>query len=330
MNSMLGTLIIRFDLRAPAFGAPVADLYATALDMAAWAEEHDFTAVVVSEHHASDDGYLPSPIVAASAIAARTKHIAISVAALLVPLYDPVKLAEDIVVLDHISRGRVSYVAGIGYRPAEYESLGRNFGERARDMETAISVMRRAWTGEPFEHVGRTVLVRPTPYTHPHPLICYGGGSRAAARRAARLDMPFFPQLRSQRLTDEYEQERERLGLPPSFVIGPGTGPLNVFVSEDPDRTWSQIGDHLLHDARSYAQWQIDANMDSAALDTATTVDELRQNDVYTVVTPDDCVALVREHGALALHPLCGGIPPAIAWESLELIASKVQPQLRV
>jgi alkanesulfonate monooxygenase SsuD/methylene tetrahydromethanopterin reductase-like flavin-dependent oxidoreductase (luciferase family) len=330
VTTFLGTFIVRFDLRAPAFGAPVADLYAAALDMAAWAEEHDFTAVVVSEHHASDDGYLPSPIVAASAIAARTTNIAISVAALLVPLYDPVKLAEDIVVLDHISRGRVSYVAGIGYRPAEYESLGREFGDRARTMETAISVMRQAWTGEPFEHEGRRVHVLPTPYSQPHPMLCYGGGSRAAARRAARLDMPFFPQLRSQRLIDEYEQERERLGLAPGFVISPGTGPLNVFVSEDPDRTWAQIGEHLLHDARSYAQWQIDAGLDSVALDTATTVDELRKNEVYTILTPDDCVAMVREHGALALHPLCGGIPPETAWESLELIAAKVQPQLRV
>ena len=330
MTSMLGTFVLRFDLRAPAFGAPVADLYAAALDMAEWSEDNGFTAVAVSEHHATGDGYLPSPIVFASAIAARTKQIAISVAALLVPLYDPVKLAEDIVVLDHVSRGRVSYVAGIGYRPAEYESLGRDFGMRARDVETAISVLRQAWTGEPFEHEGRTVHVLPTPYSQPHPLLCYGGGSRAAARRAARLDMPFFPQLRSPGLIEEYEQERERLGLAPGFVISPGTGPLNVFVSEDPDRTWAQIGEHLLHDARSYAQWQVDAGLDSVALDTATTVDELRQHDVYTVVTPDDCVALVREHGSLAMHPLCGGIPPVIAWESLELVAGKVQPQLRV
>ena len=319
---------MRFDLRAPAFGAPIADLYAAALDMSAWGEEHGFTAVVVSEHHATDDGYLPSPLVVASAMAARTKHIAISVAALLVPLYDPVKLAEDIAVLDHVSRGRVSYVAGIGYRPAEYASLGRSFADRARDMEAAIGLMRTAWTGEPFEHEGRTVYVRPTPYSQPHPVICYGGGSKAAARRAARLDMPFFPQLRSSQLVAEYESERERLGLPPGFVISPGTGPLNIFVSDDPDRTWALIGEHLLHDARSYAQWQLDANMDSAALDTATTIEELRENEVYTVVTPEECADLVRTHGSLALHPLCGGIPPEIAWQSLELIASEVQPRL--
>jgi alkanesulfonate monooxygenase SsuD/methylene tetrahydromethanopterin reductase-like flavin-dependent oxidoreductase (luciferase family) len=328
MTSMLGTFVLRFDLRAPSFGAPVADLYATALDMAAWSEDHGFTAIAVSEHHMSDDGYLPSPLIVASAMAARTKQIAITVAALLVPLYDPVKLAEDIVVLDHVSRGRVSYVAGIGYRPVEYQSLGKMFADRGRDIETAILLMRKAWTGEPFEHLGRTVMVRPTPFSDPYPLVCYGGGTAAAARRAARLDMPFFPQLQSDRLVTVYETERERLGLPPGFVISPGSGPLNVFVSEDPDRTWSRIGANLLHDARTYAQWQLDAGLDSVALDTSTTVEQLRGNNVYTVVTPAECVDLVRTHGSLALHPLCGGISPEIAWESLELVASKVQPAL--
>jgi len=330
MTTMLGTFVLRFDLRAPAVGAPIADLYATALDMAGWSEQHGFTAVVVSEHHAADDGYLPSPLIVAAAIAARTKEIAISVAALLVPLYDPVKLAEDIAVLDHVSRGRVSYVAGIGYRPAEYASLGKRFATRGADIEAAITLMRRAWTGEAFEHDGRIVQVRPTPYSQPHPMLCYGGGTRAAARRAARLDMPFFPQLRSDSLVAEYEAERERLGLAPGFVISPGAGPLNVFVSEDPERTWALIGENLLHDARSYAQWQLDAGLDSVALDTATTVEQLRENGVYTVLTPDECVDLVRTHGALALHPLCGGIAPEIAWESLELVAGKVQPALAV
>ena len=105
--------------------------------MAAFAETHGFAAVVVSEHHATDDGYLPSPLVLAAAIAGRTSTIPISVAALLVPLYDPVRLAEDIAVLDHVSRGRVSYIVGIGYRPEEYEMLGLDFAARGRDRRVA-------------------------------------------------------------------------------------------------------------------------------------------------------------------------------------------------
>jgi alkanesulfonate monooxygenase SsuD/methylene tetrahydromethanopterin reductase-like flavin-dependent oxidoreductase (luciferase family) len=322
--------VMRFDVRAPDFGAAPIDLYAAALDMAAFAEANGFAAVVVSEHHATDDGYLPSPLVLAAAIAGRTSTIPISVAALLVPLYDPVRLAEDIAVLDHVSRGRVSYIVGIGYRPEEYAMLGYDFGARAVTVEAHIQLLRELWTGEPVEYAGRTIQVRPTPFSEPHPMLFYGGGSGAAARRAARLDLPFFPQSSDPRIVDTYQSERARLGLPEGMVVAPGEGPLNVFVSEDPDATWARIGEHLLHDARSYARWQIDAGLVSVALDESESVEALRAGSVYAVLTPDECIDLVRRRGSLALHPLCGGIPPEVAWESLELIAARVQPALEI
>src|SRR4051812_20174952 len=120
--------MMRFDMRAPEGGAATDELYAAALDMAAWGEEHGAVAAVLSEHHASDDGYLPSPIVLAAAIAARTTTLPISVAALLVPLHDPVRLAEDMAVVDVMTRGRGADVAGLGY-PAGGEGV---VGEAAR------------------------------------------------------------------------------------------------------------------------------------------------------------------------------------------------------
>lgn len=320
------TFMIRFDLRAPQPGTAPRDLYACALEMGSWAEQHGFMSLAVSEHHASDDGYLPSPLVFASALAARTTTIPIVVAALLAPLYDPIRLAEDIAVLDLVSGGRVAYVIGVGYRPVEYETLGRDYAARGRTAESHIHTLRKAWTGEPFEYEGRTVQVLPVPSAPP--MLMYGGATKVAARRAARLDLPFFPQGADRSVIDEYLAERARLGLGESMVMAPGDGPLNVFVSEDPDRAWSVLGPHLLHDAQQYAKWQIDAGLTSAALDTSTTIDELREAGVYAIVTPDECVDLVRKQGMLALHPLCGGIAPDAAWESLELIASKVQPAL--
>ena len=84
------------------------------LEQAAWAEEHGFVSIVLSEHHGSDDGYLPSPLVAAGAVAARTSRVMIGIAALIAPLHDPVRLAEDLAVLDLLSRGRLFVIIGAG------------------------------------------------------------------------------------------------------------------------------------------------------------------------------------------------------------------------
>ena len=117
--------MMRFDMRAPDGGAPPAELYRAALEMAAWGEEHGCAAVAVSEHHASPDGYLPAPLVLAAAIAGRTQRLPVQVAALLLPLHDPIALAEQMAVLDLVSGGRVSYVLAVGYRPEEYAAFGR-------------------------------------------------------------------------------------------------------------------------------------------------------------------------------------------------------------
>ena len=117
--------MMRLDMRAPDFGAPKADLYRAAIEMAVWAEEKGCVAVQVCEHHRSQDGYLPAPMILASAIAARTKTLPIQVAALIVPLHDPVELAEQMAVLDIIAAGRVGFVVAIGYVPAEYAMFGR-------------------------------------------------------------------------------------------------------------------------------------------------------------------------------------------------------------
>ena len=85
---------LRFDMRAKDGSGSAPDLYAAAIEMAAFAEQHGAAAVVVCEHHASPDGYLPTPLLLASALAARTTRIPIQVAALLVPLHDPIELAE--------------------------------------------------------------------------------------------------------------------------------------------------------------------------------------------------------------------------------------------
>ena len=140
--------LLRLDMRAPAFSpAKREDLYAAALDMATWADDQGFDAVVLSEHHGTEDGYLPSPLTLAAVVAGRTRRIDISIAALLLPLYDPVKLAEDMAVLDHASGGRVKVTLGLGYRPEEYAQFGIDWKTRGQRLDECLDVLLRAWRG---------------------------------------------------------------------------------------------------------------------------------------------------------------------------------------
>src|SRR4051794_31492403 len=141
--------IIRFGMRTLATdNGARADMYRAALDMAAWADGRGCLMAAVSEHHASGDGYLPSPVPLAAAMAARTETLSISVAALLLALYEPVKLAEDLAVVDLLSKGRVSYVIGIGYRDDEFALFGVDRRTRAQLVEERIGILRRLWSGE--------------------------------------------------------------------------------------------------------------------------------------------------------------------------------------
>jgi hypothetical protein len=102
----------------------------------------------------------------------------------------------------------------------------------------------------------------------------------------------------------------------------------SVFVADDVDRAWEQIGPFMLHDARMYASW-LGATA-AASKSTALTIDALRaEGGAYRILTPGQAVEHVRTHGVLALHPLCGGCPPDLAWETLHLVSAKVLPALR-
>ena len=319
---------MRFDLRAPASGAPISDLYRAALEMAEWGERNGCILALVSEHHGSSDGYLSAPFVLASAMAGRTTTLGIQVAALLVPLHDPIELAEQMAVLDIVSGGRVSYVCAIGYRPVEYAMFGREMTTRGKRMDVCIEAMRTAWKGEPFVFEGREVCVTPAPVTPGGPMLLMGGGSPAVARRAARFGMGMIAQGGNPELEKIYREACTEHGTTPGLFVNPAADmPTSVFVAEDPDRGWEELGPYLLHDARMYGEWM--AGAQAASGSQATTVEALRaENGNYRVFTPDEAVAYVRASGLLLLQPLCGGLPPEIAWRHLELVADRVMPEL--
>jgi alkanesulfonate monooxygenase SsuD/methylene tetrahydromethanopterin reductase-like flavin-dependent oxidoreductase (luciferase family) len=320
---------MRFDMRAPAMGAPTAELYAAALDMATWAETRGGLMAIVCEHHTMEDGYLPSPMVLATAMAARTTTLPIMTAALILPLYDPVRLAEDMVVLDIVSGGRVSYVMAVGYRPEEFEHHGVDFGRRGRLVEEQLALLLRAKTGAPFEHDGRRIHVTPAPLTEGGPRIAWGGGSPAAAKRAGRFGLDFFAQGGGAELEGVYQAEARAHGHEPGFCMIPSTDmATTVFVAHDLDRAWAEVGPHLLHDVVSYARIN-EGNTHTASLSRATTVEELRAEDrTHRIVTVEEAVAIVRSGMPLQLQPLVGGLPPEVAWKHLRIVTDDVMAKL--
>jgi len=297
--------------------------YEAMLDMAAWAESRGCLAAVVSQHHGVDDGYLPSPVPVAAALAARTSTLAINVAALLLALYEPVKLAEDLAVVDLISRGRVSYVIGIGYRDEEFEMFGVDRRTRARLVEDRIGLLRALWTGEAVAVDGRKARATPLPFTPGGPMLAYGGGSVAAARRAGRLGMFFIAESHDAQLEVAYNEAAAAAGVDPVGCMFPAADlPLTVFVADDPDRAWAELGEYLLLDARSYGEWNAHRT-GTASVSFATTVEALKaEQGQYRIVTPAEASALVASGHPLALQPLVGGIPPDIAWPYLEAAAA--------
>src|SRR5882757_8392841 len=171
---------LRFDMRAPEGGAPATDLYAAAIEMCVWAETRGAVIAVLSEHHATTDGHLPVPHILASAIAARTKQLAILLAAVPITFWDPVRLAEEINVLDIISKGRVSYAFGIGHRAEEYEHFGVEMHERGKAADESLALLLRLLSGDSVDHDGRHIHVTPPPSTAGGPLMFIAGGTKAA------------------------------------------------------------------------------------------------------------------------------------------------------
>jgi len=321
--------ILRFDMRAPSFGSASAEeLYRAALEMARWAEECGCVQIVISEHHGSEDGYLPSPLILASAIAAKTTTIGIQIGALVLPLHDPIRLAEDMAVLDLTSGGRVSYITAVGYLPSEYAMFERDFKGRGQRMDECLEVLAKAFTGEPFDYRGETVRVRPLPHTPGGPSLLMGGNSKAAARRAARFDMGMLTQGLNPELGEYYAAACRKLGREPKVCINPPAGTVtSAFVAEDVDRAWKEMGPYLLHDAQAYAAW-LSGNT-AVSKSVVETVDELRASmGPYRIYTPEQAIEYIRSRGVLLLHPLCGGLPPKLAWQSLELVARRVLPEL--
>jgi alkanesulfonate monooxygenase SsuD/methylene tetrahydromethanopterin reductase-like flavin-dependent oxidoreductase (luciferase family) len=157
-----------YDSRNPAQWRQPADrLYREILDQIASGENNGFDDVWLSEHHFIEDGYLPSILPAAAAIAARTSRIRIASGVLLIPFHNPIRLAEDIATVDVISGGRFELGVGIGYKREEFSGFGVSSKGRGARTDQSLYIIRRALSGETVTFksefsISRTLGSRPS------------------------------------------------------------------------------------------------------------------------------------------------------------------------
>jgi probable F420-dependent oxidoreductase len=287
-----------YDFRNPTpWQRPVAELYAEQLEQIAYAEQLGFDSVWITEHHFIEDGYTPSVLPIAAAIAARTSRIRIGTWVLLLPLHNAIRVAEDAATVDIISNGRFDLGMGLGYRIEEFEAFGVDRRHRGRLMDEGVELIRRAWTENRVTFDGRFYQVHdldvtPKPVQQPHPPIWLGARGPVPARRAARFRAPLLL-VGPPAVYEAYAGALRADGIDPAEM--PVLGSLNCVVSDDPDRTWAEMRDHLHYTRALYGDWYreaADLPTDAAGIGrSAADPDDLRS--AFQIGTAEQAIARI-------------------------------------
>ncbi len=325
-----------YSLRNPAqWSRPYPEIYAQTLRQIAWAETIGYDDVWLTEHHFCEDGHAPSILPLAAAVAARTTRIRIGTSVLLLPLYHPVRVAEDAATIDIISNGRFELGVGVGYRPQEFKGLGLRSQDRGARMDEGLEIIRALWRGETVDYAGRHFTVEgaklaPMPVQSPPPLWI-GGFAPASAQRAARIGDGYLGTGDMGELVKIYREERARLGKPgPGRLIG---GHFWLVVSRDPARTLAEIGPHVLYQIEMYNKWLGEAGQ--ALFPPVSSPAQLAEMGILQILGPQQAV------DAIATYAEATGIERYYTWtvppgypeekmnDHLQLFAEEVIPKFR-
>jgi probable F420-dependent oxidoreductase len=315
--------------------------YRDAIELVQLAEAEGFDSAWVSEHHGSEDGYLPSLLPLLAAFAATTTRIELGTGVVLAPFHDPLRLAEDFAVVDQISGGRVVCGLGIGWREEEFRAFGLEVSTRVRRLTEIVEILRLAWTGDRFDFHGRhyayeAVAVTPAPARVPP--IYVGGFADAAIRRAGRIgDGYISSRAQPARVAEgfamaaEARRETGRDGAPLAALL------QNAFVTDDPSRDWPLVAAGIGHQLGVYAGWRAGTDTPGVPLEVAPP-DEATIRATTAFGTPDEVYAFLEPLASiLAPHPDSHlilrfhypGMDAAPAAASIRLFAREVAPRLR-
>jgi len=329
-----------YDFRnPPQWKQPSDQLYGEIIDQIEWGEQHGFDDVWLSEHHFIEDGYSPALLPIAAAIASRTRTIRIGTAVMLLPFHNPVRLAEDAATVDVISGGRFELGVGTGYKLEEFEGFATLKKERGGRTNEGLEIIRRLWEGETLTFKGKyyevnRVRITPEPIQKPRPPIWVGGFTPPALRRAARYADGFIGVGPLKAAHDQFVDELKKLGKPVNNVRLAG-GHFWLIPSTDPEKTWNEAADHVIHQVNDYSEWISKSGDPTAGFPHLRDRTHLRESGILQVHDVDTCIKMIREYAAHApvTHYYSWTLPPGLparwAQPHLELFASKVIPAFR-
>jgi alkanesulfonate monooxygenase SsuD/methylene tetrahydromethanopterin reductase-like flavin-dependent oxidoreductase (luciferase family) len=233
-----------FDLRnPPEWRQDPARLYGFTLEMCEEADALGCDSLWFSEHHLFDDGYLPQPLTMMAAAAARTSRARLGSAISIAPLHRPIELAEQTVIVDLVSNGRVDLGLGAGYRVPEFELYEAEFSSRYSTTDGVARELRRLWRS----------VVTPSPVQERIP-IWMGYFGPQGARRAGLLGEGLLNT--NPAMWPIYRDALLEGGHPVS--AGRMAGGIQGWVAEDPDREWPEVATHLAHQFNSYRRYMVE------------------------------------------------------------------------
>ena len=234
-----------YDFRNPPdSGVSDQALYSEILEQVAWLDQIGADLVWFTEHHFVEDGYLPSWIPVAGAMSSVTKHVRFGTDICLMPFNHPVRLAEDLAVLDNLSGGRVEVGLGMGYAPHEFRGFGFPVSRRVSLMEEGIEVLQKCFSGERFSYQGKRyqfedVVITPGYVQEGGPPLWVAAMSEAGAMRAAHYDTHFLPQGLKANSYDPWIDKLQSTGRNPAdYRVGIIR---SILVTEDRDKDWQAV-----------------------------------------------------------------------------------------
>jgi len=314
-----------FDLRnPPRWRQDPARLHAFTLELCEEADGLGIHSLWFTEHHKFDDGYLTQPLTFAAAVAARTRRARIGTAVLVAPLHHPARLAEEAALVDLISDGRLEIGLGAGYRKPEYDLYGASIERRYSQTDAQVRALRALW-GEGG--------VTPAPVQKTLPLWLGYLGPQGAGR-AGRLDTGLL--TANAEMWPHYREALVGAGHDPSG--GRMAGGIQGWVTDDPDRDWGWVSEHLEYQVNSYRRHMVDGT--DQPVPRAVDAEKLRGReprasiDYFYLETPERMAEKVRAYTAGApvetvyFWASIGGMSEERARDHVQLVCNKLAPLL--